>query len=138
MKTSKHEEAVQKFLAENPMWANRGLRKTINLILEDLEDVGFDNSLGFIPDAFEIDLESRTIRLLEIEGGNRISKAKMEKLAFFAWDMDCRAWFTELHIISLITGARSKVTDDELIHKCHEIFSERAKAKRAALMQEQT
>lgn len=133
-----HEKAIQEFLAENPTWTNRGLRKTINLILEDLEDVGFDGSLGFIPDAFEIDLESRTIRLLEIEGSNRISKAKMEKLAFFAWDMDCRAWFTELHIISLITGARSKVTDDELIHKCHEIFSERAKAKRAALMQEQT
>lgn len=135
---NKHSEAIDQFLAENPMWMKYGLRKTINGILEDFETDGFHNNLGFVPDAFEIDVESKTVRLLEVEGSNRISKVKMEKLAFFAWDMDCRSWFTELHIISLITGARSKVTDDELIGKCYEITKERARAKRAALLQEAT
>jgi len=122
MKTSKHEEAVQKFLAENPTWANRGLRKTINLILEDLEDVGFDYSLGFIPDAFEIDVEDRTVRLLEIDDGKRPSKRRMESLAMFIVEMHSRRFLIELHIINMITSKRTLEAGELLDYKAKEIL----------------
>lgn len=135
---NKHSEAINQFLAENPTWMKYGLRKRINGILEDLEDEGLHNSLGFVPDAFEIDLENKTIRLLEIEDGSRITKRKMESIAFFAFEMDCRMWFTELHIISLITGARSKVTDDELIDLSFEIIIRQSREHNDFLLQEAT
>lgn len=133
---NKHGEEIDRFLVENPTWGKYGLRKTINLILEDLEDEGFDNSLGFVPDAFEIDLENKTIRLLEIEGSSRITKSKMESIAMFAFEMDCRMWFTELHIINLITGARSKVTDDELLDLSLKIIIRQSSEHNDFLLQE--
>lgn len=135
---NEHSDAIDQFMAENPTWKKYGLRKTINLILEDLEDEGFENSLGFVPDAFDIDLENKTIRLLEIEGSSRITKRKMESIAMFAFDMDGRMWFTELHIINLITGARSKVTDDELLELSLKIIIRQSREHSDFLSQEAT
>jgi len=109
---TKHEEAIQQFLADNPKWERFGLRKSLNKALG--KGCEFDLYLGFIPDAFEIDAENKIVRLLEVEGSSRVSKKKMNTICQFAFEIDSREWFTELHLISLITGARSKVTDDEL------------------------
>lgn len=122
---TKHEEAIQKFLADNPKWERFGLRKALNKAIG--EGCEFEWNLGFIPDAFEIDAENQTVRLLEVEGSCRVSKAKMNTICQFAFEADSREWFTELHLISLITGARSKVTDDELIWMALEGICDAAK-----------
>lgn len=121
----KHEEAIQQFLADNPKWERFGLRKSLNKALG--KGCEFELNLGFIPDAFEIDAENKIVRLLEVEGSSRVSKNKMNTICQFAFEVDSREWFTELHLISLITGARSKVTDDELIDMSWEPYRDKHK-----------
>lgn len=122
MKTSKHEEAVQKFLAENPTWMKYGFKKKINKALEDLKDNGFDCPLGFAPYAFEIDVEDYTVRLLEIYDGKRPSKRRMESLAMFIVEMHSRRFLIELHTINLITGRQTLEAGELLDYKAKEIL----------------
>lgn len=119
---NKHSEAINQFLAENPTWMKYGFRKKINKALEDLKDGGFDYPIGFTPYAFEIDVEDYTVRLLEIDGGKRISKCRTESLATFIVEMHGRRFFVELHIINISTGKRTLEAGELLDYYAKEIL----------------
>lgn len=113
-KVREHEKTIDNFLAARPTWAKHGFRGALNKHLESEEIEPVAANLGFIPDAYEIDTANATVRLLEVDGSSYTKKEKLRRIAAFAWELDARMWFTELHTIQLFTGARSVLTDDDL------------------------
>ena len=109
----KHENKIQDFLAAHSLWERYDLRKKLNAVL-DKEETANVMLLGFIPDAFQIDILKRTVRLLEVDGHSYTDKDKMRLIAEFWYEMDSRSWSVELHTIYLFTGAGSILTDNDL------------------------
>jgi hypothetical protein len=113
---SQHEQVICKFLLDNPSWERHQLRKKINKIFEQEEYVGV-SLLGFVPDAFKIDAEKRTVQLLEVDGHSYSKPNKVTLICNFWYEMDARSWFVELQTIHLFTGAKSYLKDNDLAYK---------------------
>ncbi len=126
---TKHEQAISDFLAANPTWRKNKFRSTLNeeLGAEEIEHVSAN--LGFIPDAYEIDVPNTTVRLLEVDGSSYTKVQKLRRIAVFALELDDRSWFTELHTIHLVTGAKSMLTDADLCRHAFNFICEDAQNK---------
>tara|TARA_R110000868_G_scaffold311451_1_gene572462 strand:- start:271 stop:636 length:366 start_codon:yes stop_codon:yes gene_type:complete len=109
----KHEDKIQKFLREQPLWERYNLRKKLNVIFTKKEDCEIPK-LGFVPDAFEIDEQGRIVRLLEVDGHSYTDNDKMFLIAAFWYEMDARSWSVELRTVNLFTNATSILTDNDL------------------------
>jgi hypothetical protein len=109
----KHEDKIQEFLREQPLWERYNLRKKLNAVFAKEETFGIP-LLGFIPDAFQIDAQNCTVRLLEVDGHSYTDNDKMFLIAEFWYEMDARNWSVELHTVHLFTNATSVLTDNDL------------------------
>ena len=113
-----HEQKIQEFVILHPNWQRTNLRKNLNKIFKNIED---DDEgiplLKFIPDAYEIDVSMRIVRLLEVDGTSYTNSEKIIHICNFWFEMDCRSWFVELQTIHLFTGSTSIMNDDDLTQK---------------------
>ena len=109
----KHEDKIQEFLREQPLWERYNLRKKLNVMFAKEETLGIP-LLGFIPDAFQIDAQNLIVRLLEVDGHSYTDNDKMFLISAFWYEMDTRSWSVELHTVHLFTNATSILTDNDL------------------------
>jgi hypothetical protein len=115
---SQHEQVICKFLLDHSSWDRHQLRKKINKIFEQEETDGVP-LLGFVPDAFKIDANKRTVQLLEVDGHSYSKPNKVTLICNFWYEMDVRNWFVEFQTIHLFTGSKSYLKDDDLASKWH-------------------
>ncbi len=113
---SNHEQTIRDFLSSHPTWERTQLRKKLNDIFNEQEELDI-SKLGFVPDGFEIHVESQTVRLLEVDGHSYTKPEKMTLISDFWYEMDTRSWTVELHTVHLFTGAVSVMTDSDLSHQ---------------------
>ena len=76
-----HESAINEFVLSMPSWSRSRLRKRLNDVLDDDPMP----SLGFVPDAFELDTANKTVRLLEVDGSSYVNAKKLQTI--------CEFWF---------------------------------------------
>lgn len=112
MKTP-HEQAIRTFLKDKPNWERTGLRKKLNCVLDSMDEVPFEHSLGFIPDAFCIEANEKRVQLLEVEDGCPLRLSKMERVYWFWELMDARGWWVTLTICNMRTGGTTVTMHDE-------------------------
>jgi hypothetical protein len=113
---TKHNETIAQFLAANPSWHLVGLRSKLNSIF----DAAPIHHLGFIPDAFQIDVDHKTVRLLEVDGESFMRQKKLTRVCDLWFVLDCLDWFCELTTVDLLTGAKSVLSDEQLAYHWHE------------------
>lgn len=132
MPSERHQQLIKDFLAENVGWKTSGLRKELNKSLYKLykeddtvepEDrmsyeefvdlVGMD-ALSYIPDAFKVDTENKTVHLLEVDGHSRMSKRKAHAIDPLWWFLDCEEWFATLTVIDVSTGGKYTLDDADI------------------------
>jgi hypothetical protein len=112
-----HERVICAFLSEHPSWRRKGLRTAINAAMTHDEDV-LHTPLGFIPDAFLVDANTRTVGLLEVDGYSAMTPRKMELLKNLWWHLDGCGWFMNLTTIHLFSGQKSFSDNDEFAALC--------------------
>lgn len=69
---------------------------------------------GFIPDAFQIDMEKRHIVIYEIEDTCTLTDSKMDILIHFAFYLDCVYWLTTLVLLDRYGNFIHKLETHEL------------------------
>jgi len=109
----KHEDKIQEFLREHPLWERYNLRKKLNALYKPDDELGI-SVLGFVPDAFQIDAQNCIVRLLEVDGHSYTDSDKMNLIVNFWCEMDYHSWSVELHTVHLFTNATSILTDINL------------------------
>ena len=115
MNPSAHKLAIHRFVVSNPSWHISRLKKRLNDVLDDPMP-----ALGFVPDAFELDTANKTVRLVEVDGSSYVNAKKLQTICEFWFELDCRGWFCELHILQLFTKKVSVLTDDDLSEHWYE------------------
>lgn len=133
---TKHEKVLDELIADDPRWKKAGLKKAFEKALTEAEDIveededfkyEFPHHLGFIPDAFQVNKETRTVVMLEIEDKSVLDKNKMRRIAEFAFGVDCYSWFCELHVHNVLLGKTSVLSDSDLISMWHAYIDEDAR-----------
>jgi len=111
-----HELVIQDFLAKNPGWRKNGLRKEINAVM------GYDvvGRLGFIPDAFQIDVDAQCVRLLEVDGESHTLPEKLSLMCDLWMCLDSLSWSMELTTINLFTGSVAITSDLQFTKLWHD------------------
>jgi len=111
-----HELVIQDFLAKNPGWRKNGLRKEINAVM------GYDvvGPLGFIPDAFQIDVDAQYVRLLEVDGESHTLPEKLARMCDLWFCLDSLSWSMELITINLFTGSKAITSDLQFTKLWHD------------------
>ena len=75
-----------------------------------------DLDILFVPDAYEIDCETKTIKLYEHVKSNDLSKDKLTKLGMFWMDCDDDGWDVTLTVEHWY-GAKSEVNLQDVYYK---------------------
>jgi hypothetical protein len=113
---TKHNQTIAQFIAADSAWQLVGLRRKLNAIFDDAPI----HQLGFIPDAFQIDVDHKTVRLLEVDGESFMRQKKLTRVCDLWFVLDCLDWFCELTTVDLLTGAKSVLSDEQLCRHWHE------------------
>lgn len=120
-----HEQIIVNFMDENPYWERFKLREKLNKTFKNIEKQEqqeyFKNdewadpfpTLNYIPDGFWIDVENKTLNLLEVDGTSGTTKEKLGKMIDLWWAMDDLSWSLTLTSISVNTKAESFMSDDK-------------------------
>jgi len=117
---SDHEEIIVDFINKNPSWKRYKLRQSINESFRSLEDeeIWYEPLplINYIPDAFHIDKENRTVHLLEVDGTSGTNKRKLERMDNLWFYLDCEGWCLTLTSISVHSKAISLLTDQDFVN----------------------
>jgi len=89
--TRSHAEALAELAQVVPGLETRGFAHAIRRLLDG------KNGPGFVPDAYQVDRDHRTLRLWEIELHHPIPDAKMDRIAWLWFLLDCEEWALELY-----------------------------------------
>ena len=129
-----HEQIIVDFVSARPTWKRYELRKNIGEAFKYLEiqegtlENDWENpisNLGYIPDAFNIDIENRKVNLLEVDGTSATNKRKLIRMIRLWCALDFYDWSVNLTSISVHTGAISFMDDNHFaklsIKHCQEI-----------------
>jgi hypothetical protein len=120
---SKHEQIIMDFMAKNPSWERFKLREMLNKTFKDVEkeEYGSDFNkeewvepfpvLNYIPDGFYIDIENKTLHLLEVDGTSGTTENKLSKMIDLWWHIDSESWSLTLTSISVHSKAKSFMDD---------------------------
>ena len=120
---SKHEKIIVDFMAENLNWERFRLREMLNKTFKDIEKEEYGNDfnkeewedpfpvLNYIPDGFYIDIENKTLHLLEVDGTSGTTENKLSKMIDLWWHIDSLSWCLTLTSISVNTRAKSFMDD---------------------------
>lgn len=130
---SKHEQIILDFIEKNPQYKRYKLRENLIKTFIKLEtengclqdDDGtflsreetyklYSSGMGYInyiPDAYYIDVENKTLHLLEVDGTSGTSERKLSRMIDLWWFTDNESWFLELTSISVHSEAVSFIDD---------------------------
>ena len=131
-------------MKKNSRWKKAGLRKAVDKALyedsfggyEDGEWASpFQSHLGFIPDAFWVRPDKRTVALLEVEDTSAIDKVKLERIVNFWFGLDCESWSCEVHIYNVMLGKMIILTDNDLARLFHDGIEEKIARQKSGVQQ---
>jgi hypothetical protein len=108
--SAEHQLYVAQFLAKHPHWKRHGMMQELKKASHLFNDFG---KASFIPDAFYVNKNSRTLSLLEIEMHSRLTPYKMTNLASFWWALDCGDWFMDLQIYNGVNKTSRFLSDKD-------------------------
>lgn len=108
-----HQRLISRYVASRPGTRTAGFPDAVRRILATFTVDGAECNTGefaellerafplrFLPDAFRVDEETRTLTLVEVEVSNRISPAKWLAIADLHWLLDEEPWAVELHVVA--------------------------------------
>jgi hypothetical protein len=125
---NEHEKIIVDFINKNPGWKRYKLRKSINEAIRTLDDDGEWYEpfplVNYIPDAFYVDKENRTVHLLEVDGTSGTSKRKLERMDNLWFYLDCEEWCLTLTSISVHSKAVSLLTDQDFVNLHYSKYEE--------------
>lgn len=144
MTISKHEEIIVDFIKKNPLWKRYKLRQEIiNAFLLDYEVEKQDDSpkdqietinwikkdkvplINYIPDAFYVDADEKTVHLLEVDGSSGTCEKKLQRIDDLWLYLDDESWCLTLTTISVHTKAISYLSDQDFVNLHYSKYGDR-------------
>ena len=120
-KGSKHNATIAAYTSERKGWKTRRLGREFSAATQQ-EHV----YLGFIPDAFRIDVANKTVWLLEVDGDSYTRERKLRRQLAFLTSVDGSGCFLHQTTINLLTGEISIIDDEGWCRLWNDAYTKRS------------
>lgn len=109
MPSLKHESAISLATSRlHGVWH----RKRFNRVLKKLfSDYPGGRGKTWIPDAWRINTQSRTVEVVE---AGRNAEDKWDKICSYWWFLDAESWYLKMHFIDYETFSVNTLNDEEI------------------------